>query len=350
MTNLNIWNILHHFGLDHLEVYWTFKDESLFNKLGFDNSNNWRLDDYEIIKTEVYKYYYKIIFSKWWKNLFAYYKWKPKTKKQPVATKDYIVIYWTAFRLLEYEEVLGFLEYYLELKHCRRFDICIDLKINTDELLDNHFNEYKTWRDYRLSWNTLTRYFWELKNSKNKRQLIRVYNKIIDIFEKDKIDIYEDYLTFPNITRIELEVRPELAKVRDYKEVFDDVLLIWIFKNYLYKYTKIFEQIQGERITLYRAKNVKLNSEEFQSLFYKTWRLNHFIWSARTIYNLWFCPVRVLIWEWYILDKTKLALSVEKIEDMINKEKNLKVKARENYYFRNNISEILDNYYKYGKI
>lgn len=346
----NIENIIHHFGLDHLEVYWTFNDESLFEKLDFDNSNNWKLDDYEIIKSEVPRYYYKIIFSRYWKSLFAYYKWKPKSKEQPVATKDYIVVYWTAFKILEYEEVLWFLEWYLSLRHCRRFDICIDLRINIDELLKNHFNDYKTWRDYRKSWSTETRYFWELKNSKNKRQLIRVYNKIVDIFEKNKIDLYQDYLTFPNITRVELEIRPELAKVRDYKEVFDDALLIWILKNYLYKYTKIFEEIQGEKITLYRAKNVKLSSNEFQSVFYKTWRLNNFIWSARTIYNLWFCPVRVLIWEWYILDKTRLTLWVGTIEEMIKKEHDLKVQARENYYIRNNIHEILSNQYKYGKI
>ena len=56
-------------------------------------------------------------------------------------------------------------------------------------------------------------------NSKNKRQLIRVYNKIVDILVKKKIALYQDYLVEKNITRIELEIRPELAKVRNYKEV-----------------------------------------------------------------------------------------------------------------------------------
>jgi hypothetical protein len=65
-----------------------------------------------------------------------------------------------------------------------------------------------------------------LQNSKNKRQLIRVYNKILDIFEKNKIDLYQDYLTFPNITRIELEIRPELAKEINYKDAFNNILLV----------------------------------------------------------------------------------------------------------------------------
>jgi hypothetical protein len=348
MTNFK--KIIHHFWLDHLEIFWTFKNENIFNKLDFDNSNYSELDEYKITKNEVPKYKYKIIFNKNNYSYFAYYKWLPKSKKQPIATRDYIVIYSTAFKLLEYEEVLWFIEYYLNLKHCRRFDICIDLKINIDELLKNYFKKYKTGRDYR-KWNkTETRYFWELKNSLNKRQLIRVYNKNLDILEKKKIDLYQDYLTFNNITRIELEIRPELAKVRNYKEVFDDVLLIGIFKNYLYKYTKIFEQIEWEKITLYKSKNKILSSEDYQGIFYKTWRLKNFIWSSRTIYNLWFCPVRILIWEWYIKDKTKIALWIDKIEDLINKEREVKIRTRENYYIRNNINEILSNLYKYGKI
>jgi len=65
-----------------------------------------------------------------------------------------------------------------------------------------------------------------MKNSKNKRQLIRVYNKNLDIIQKQKIGLYQDYLLFDDITRIELEIRSELAKNRHYKELFDDALLI----------------------------------------------------------------------------------------------------------------------------
>jgi hypothetical protein len=123
-------------------------------------------------------------------------------------------------------------------------------------------------------------------NSKNKRQLIRVYNKIADILVKKKIALYQDYLVEDNITRIELEIRPELAKVRNYRDVFDNALLIGIFKNYLYKYSKVFEQIQGERITLFKAKKIKLNAEDYQSLYYKTQKKAMFVAYARTAYNL----------------------------------------------------------------
>jgi len=349
-NELNLKDILYNFGLDHLEIFGIFKDKKLFNKLDFDNSNYSEFYEYKIIKTEVPRYAYKIIFNKWDYSLFAYYEGLPKTEKQPVATKSYIVVYSTAFKLLEYEEILGFLEWYLILEHIRRFDIALDLKININNLLENYFAKPKTGREYKKSWNIETLYFWEVKNSKNKRQLIRVYNKLQDIIEKKKVALYQDYLTNENITRVELEIRQELAKNRNYKDLFDDVLLIGIFKNYLYKYTKIFEQIPWERITLYKSKTIKLDNEDYQSLAYKVVNINQFIGYVKNIYNQWFCPVRMLIWEWYIKDKTKLALGVDKIEGMINKEREAKIKARENYYIRNNIDEILSNLYKYGKI
>ncbi len=348
--NLKIETLIHHFGLDHLEVFWTFKDETIFEKLDFDNSNYSELDEYKVTKHEVYKYKYKMVFTKDDYTLFAYYKWLPKGEKQPIATKDYIVVYSTAFKLLEYEEVLGFLEWYANLRYCRRFDICIDLRIWIDHLLKTHFDPYKTWRDYRKSWKTETRYFWEMKNSKNKRQLIRVYNKNLDIIQKNKIALYQDYLIHDNITRIELEIRPELAKVRNYQDVFDDTLLIWMFKNYLYKYTKIFERIEWEKITLYRAKELKLPDEDYQGLYYRTQNLKTFIGWSRKIFNLWFCPVRVLIWSWYIQDRTKLALWIDTIEDLMNKEREVKVQARDNQYFRKYWGEVIDNLYKHGKM
>lgn len=344
---LNIENEIYHFWLDHLEVYGTFKEEKeLFDNLDFDNSNYWELDDYTFTKNEVKKFIYKIIFSKDNYSLFAYYKWIPRSEKQPVATKDYITIYSTAFKLLEYEEILWFLEYYIDLKHCRRFDICIDLKINIEILL-KYFINYETWREYKKNWKLETRYIWELKNSINKRQIIRIYDKNKDIIAKKKIKLYENYLTEKDITRVELEIRQELAKNISYKNIFDNYLLFWIFKNYLCKNTKLFDKIKIEKITLFKPK-IKLGSESFQSLYYKTQRKNIFLWHAKTIFNMWFCPVRILIWEWYVQEKTKIVLWIDKIEDLIAREKKVIEQAKEDRYIRNNLGEVLSNYYKYG--
>ena len=343
-------NIIHYFGLDHLEVYGTFKDETLFDKLDFDNSNYSELDEYKITKNEVNKYKYKIIFTKWEYSLFSYYKWIPKGEKQPIATKDYIVVYSTAFKLLECEEVLWFLQWYLDLKHCRRFDICIDLRIDIDELLVGYFEDYKTWRDYRKWSKTETRYFGEMKGRLNKRQLIRVYNKNLDIVQKKKIALYQDYLIEDHITRVELEIRPELARRVSYVDVFKDPLLLWILKNYLHKYTKIFDSIEWDKISLYQAPEIKLDPEEYQGIYYKNQRRGVFLGHAKAIYNVWFCPVRVLIAEWYIHDKTKIILGEENIDNIHQKEKKVIFQAKENKYVRNNIDWILNNLYKYGKV
>lgn len=344
--DFNIENEIHHFWLDHLEVYGTFKYESeLFDKLDFDNSNYGEIDDYTFTKNEVSKFKYKIIFTKDNYSLFAYYKWIPRSEKQPVWTKDYITIYSTAFKLMEYEEILWFLERYFDLKHCRRFDICIDLKVDIEELL-KYFNDYNTWREYKKSWKLETKYIWEVKNSLNKRQLIRVYDKYKDIVAKKKLKLYEDYLIEKSITRIELEVRQELAKNRSYKDVFDNSLLIWIFKNYLYKHSKIFDVIPAEKVTLYRPK-IKLDPEEFQSLYYKTQRKNIFLWHAKTVFNLWFCPVRVLIWEGYIQPKTERMLWSDLIQLMLEKEIELKNQARFNSYKRKDFENLLSNYPEY---
>ena len=65
---------------------------------------------------------------------------------------------------------------------------------------------------------------------------------------------------------------------------------------------------------------------------------------------MWFCPVRVLIWEWYIQDKTKILLWAETISDLHNIERDLKQRAKDEKYFRENIDEIINNLYKYGKV
>jgi hypothetical protein len=324
----DIQNEIIHFGLDHLEIYWTFKKESeYFDLLDFDNSNYCEFEDYTITKNEVPRYKYKIIFTSNDCTPFAYYKWRPKWEgSQNVDSKDYIVIYSTAFKLMEYEEICYFLEVNFDLLHCRRFDICIDLKTDINTIL-NYFGEYKTWREFKKSWETETRYIWEVRNYLNKRQIIRIYNKKKDLLIKRKTKLYEDYLDIDNVTRIELEVRQELARTKYYKNLFDNTLLIWIFKNYLYKHTKIFECIDWDKVKLPCRKKTILNDELLQDYYYKNYRKIILLWHARTIYKMWFCPVRILIWENLIQNNTKKFIWEEIINRLYNLEKSLKDKS-----------------------
>jgi len=342
---LNFQNDIIHFGLDHLEVYWTFKHEAeYFDLLDFDNSNYGELDNYCFTKNEAPKYKYKIIFTMDNYTLFAYYKWKPKDEKQAIWTKDYIVVYSTAFKLMEYEEIVWFIECYFDLNNCRRFDICIDLKTDTSTIL-SYFKEYKTGREYKKSWNIETKYIWEYNISLNRRQVIRIYDKKKDIIVKRKTKLYEQYLQLDNVTRVELEMRRELAKNIYYQDLFDDSLLIWIFKNYLYKHSKIFDCIDWDRITLYR-KIVKPSKEISQSLFYKNFRKSVFIWHAKSIYEMWFCPVKILIWEQLIQPTTKKLLFEDIVDSIEENERRLKADAISEFNKRKkkNLSSDQNNY------
>ena len=334
-----------HFWLDHLEVYGTCKYENdLFTSLDFDNSNYWEYDEYSFVKTEVPKFLYKIIFSKENYSVFAYYKWD---SSQTVKTKDYIVVYSTAFKLFEYEEILAFLQFNFILKHLRRFDICLDVLSPIGELLKD-FWELWTGREYKKSWEVETRYIWEVKNSQNKRQLIRIYNKLKDIVVKKKVKLYWNYFDYENVTRVELEVRQELAKNRTYEEVFDDSLLIWIFKNYLFKHTKLFEILEGDNVTLFKSKKNDIPPELIQGLYYKSQRKAVFIGHAKGIYKIGFCPVRILISEGLYQHETGLILWDDFLKEIKKREDFLKYQANQKKKVRNAKNKDFENLLSYS--
>jgi hypothetical protein len=54
----------------------------------------------------------------------------------------------------------------------------------------------------------------------NKRYIVRVYDKLKDIIEKKKTKLYQNYLLEESVTRVELEIRPELAKNISYEKLF----------------------------------------------------------------------------------------------------------------------------------
>ena len=56
--------------------------------------------------------------------------------------------------------------------------------------------------------------------------------KKIDILKKGKNELYQDYLLEQDVTRIELEVRRELAKNFSLEELFVDENLLGLLKNY----------------------------------------------------------------------------------------------------------------------
>lgn len=324
----NIEEYLYHFGLDHLEIYWTFKDE-LFIESHLVKIIAW----YEIERFyNIPNYHYKIIFKKDWETIFAYYQW---LRVQTIPTKDYVVIYSTWFRLILEEEIKFFLlQFYLW--KVKRFDIASDLLIDIDSVLWEFKELTQKWATFNgPNWEIETQYIWDKKKT-NKRQLIRIYNKIKDTQNRKKNNLYQDYLTQPHVTRVELEVRSELAKNRNYLDLFDVQILLWILKNYLYKHTQLFESLPWEKITLYQKEYREISKDDFQATFYRDQRRKVFIWHAKSIFWMWYCPVRILLWESLIQNDTKKFLDKDIVEIIWELEITLK---RDEQFKRNEISE-----------
>ena len=345
----DIKNNVIHFWLDHLEFYAECKHEvQLFSALDFDNSNVGELEDYVYFKTEVRNYKYKIMFLYEWYPVFAFYKW---SKDANIATKDYLVVYGTAFKILAETDIRYFVEWYFEnISHLRRFDLCLDLPYFIMDIL-SFFPHYKwKWAVFNdENGDIATQYFWEKQKGKNKRHIIRVYNKILDLVQSKKIKLFRDYFQFDCVTRTELEIRAELARNISYEDIWKKEVQQAIFKNYLSKRTELFNFIPYEKMSLFKKKEIDIDSEEYQSLYYKTQRKNIFLGHAKTIYNLWLCPVRVLIWEWYIQPKTASIFWLDIIEHLWVMER----KIKQEFYLRKqkirDFQNLLDNSPEYEK-
>ncbi len=343
----NLESHIFHFGLDTLEIYGTFKDE-LFIASNEVKIINW----FYIRRLKIDKYMYKILFFKdeydfkeSQNTLFAYYKW---ISQQAIATLDYLVVYSTGFRLLSEDRILYFLDQFYLWK-TKRFDIAVDIDIEISKILETFSKLSQRWATFNGQNGEIeTRYIWEKQKTKNKRQIIRIYNKIADILAKRKNDIYSDYLLNNHMTRVELEVRSELAKNIDYMDLFNSTILLWILKNYIYKHSKIFEELPWDKTTLYVKRYEKIDPELYQSTYYRDKRRKIFLWHAKLIYNLWYCPVRSLISEWLIKESTLKSIWIENFKELLDKEKIARELAKEEKYCRENLEDILHNYYKYG--
>lgn len=318
-----------HFGLDYLSIYWTCKFEEDFSVLNYTNSNYWEIDGYVYVKNKIDKYLYWITFSKDNYPVFSYVKWD---SAQSIPSFDCITVYWVAFKMLSIDEILNFLEWNFDLLRTKRFDICMDLEVNIVNVLKK-FKELKQkwWTINWRWWIVETQYFWNPSRSKNRRSVVRVYNKIADLKWSKKEKLYWDYLLKSNITRVELEVRRELAQNIHYSFLFDEIKLKGIFKNYLRLKTNIFDNICEEKISLYR-KSKDITDEQKQGIYYKNLYKIAFNGYAKNIMRAWTCPVRLLIWEWLIQDSTKIELWKDNVNYLGREERVIKKK----YLYSNN--------------
>lgn len=252
----NILKNIYHLGLDEIEIYCSFpmKEDIIleFQRNGYMPFNIW-VFEVDVIDKGIKSYRYKLIFSKDKNDMFAFYQWK---KNGAVFTKDYLCIYSTWIRVLWLPEVLKIIQEYfiIDYKHpyLSRFDICVDILIPIKDVLKKFKIINQTGAEfYDNNWWVQTKYIGKKKETENRNSLIRIYDKIADIKVKNKYDIFSDYLKYPHVTRVELEIRQNFAKNITLEEIVVEDNLKSIIAQYVGKHSELFEKISDIKISLY---------------------------------------------------------------------------------------------------
>ena len=136
--------------------------------------------------------------------------------------------------------------------------------------------------------------------------LVRVYDKIADILQKEKQLHYTNYLKQDFVTRIEIEFRTELLKFLQIEQLLNKNYLFSIFTNYISKKTPLFDKIKDKKINKFQRISKKVDIDELKyNKIVKNRYVNTFLWYANKFLLLWSCPVDVLIQNSIIKDLTK---------------------------------------------
>lgn len=309
---------IYHLGLDELELYCTFpmKEDIIleFQRNGYMSFKIW-IFEVDVIDKGIKWYRYKLIFSKDKHDMFAFYQWK---KNGAVFTKDYLCIYSTWIRVLWLPEVLKIIQEYFVIDYkypyLIRFDISIDILLPIKEVLRKFKIINQSGAEfYDNEWWIQTKYIGKKKETENRNSLIRIYDKIADIKVKDKYDIYSDYLAYSHMTRVELEVRQNLAKNITLEEIVVEDNLKSIVAQYVWKHSESFDKISDIKICLYKKikkEDIFLTRKEIR----KTRKMKMFLGLAKSLQEHHICPVEELLINW-IFDH-KVTFLVEKIKEV----------------------------------
>lgn len=306
---------IYYFWVDYIEVYWKLKRLHEINFwIWFNDGNRKNIFPwFEVRKeTKVTNYEYKIVFNYKWIDCYAYHVWQ---ENGAVTTEDYLAVYWIAFVLFEnLAEIIDFINSELNVTWLRRFDLTTDILFDIKQIHKEFWKLKQKWSIFfDENWDIQTFYIWEKKKKNNRYKLLRVYNKKDDILLKQRQKYYPDYLKKNYVTRIEIEIRSELAKNCTLNSLLDRWYIFDMFLTYIAKYTDIFNWFKYKETRLNQI-NKKVSIENLKSDQYlKSKYVNIFRWYAKTILEIWWCPVDILLRENLISDNTKkdIALSIK---------------------------------------
>lgn len=287
----NIFN----FSIDYLEVYGEFNSvRDIAQWLDSDNSNYRNFEWFEVtLDDNIRNYEYKLTFFKKGVPCFGVYRWIKINEY--IETKDYVCFYWSAFSVLWDKYILEFIRNYIAFERIKRFDLCMDITIPITEVLENFKDIKQIGSKFLWAWGQVETVYIGQKKRTNKQTLIRIYNKIADIYAKWKQNLMAEYLLREHITRIEIEFREEISCNIPFESLYDKSYLIDIFYSYIEKHTTLFKGIPYEKIYLKRLKK-DFDPESVETTRLVPWRHRKlFMWYAKRILGMVSCPVDILL-------------------------------------------------------
>ncbi len=309
---------IYNFWVDYIEVlgtlnklneinFWIWEHEG--NKYTLFPGFKLRRDD------RVTNYAYKIIFTYKEVDCYAYHVWQ---ENWAITTVDYMAVYGTAFTLFpELSEIVHFIESEMSISKLRRFDLATDVLFNIKDIHKGFRQLNQKWSIFfDEQWKVQTFYIWEKKKANNRYKLIRVYNKKDDILVKKRQKLFPDYLKQKDVTRVEVEIRAELAKTCTLNSLLDRSYMFDLFLTYISLHTKMFSWFKYE-VTRLNQVNKKVSIEDLKVDEYLRERyVSIFIWYGKAIIEMWGCPVDILLRKWHLSDDTTkdIALSIRNWE------------------------------------
>jgi len=325
-------------NLDHLELYFKspfiFKEE--YNFQYYINESNtssayikyWDLElQYKIITPKNYLKWFT--FSLIYKNkiidAFNIAFWDEgrdiKTRSKITIYASFMVIYWNEFIYKMIEDLF----LVKKIEDLRRFDIACDIPENKQKLIKHFKWNPTTELNFNKDKNEFeTYYFW---SRKNKKILIRIYDKVLDTFKKQKQFLY-DFSENDNVTRFEIEFwsveinninhRLDKEKRLTYKNILlDKKLLRDLFFSRAIKYNTFFSwnEFKEYKIKYIAPKIVDLRDYflEFNKLP-KWWKKNWIGTSKRMVETIWIFEFLKLIY-----DDFEDLKGTQKLLDCLNK-------------------------------
>lgn len=311
----DIRNNIFNFCIDYLEVYWELNwIRELATGLDSDNSNFSHFEDFTVTYDDnIRNYEYKLTFFK--DNVPCFWVYRGLMINNFVETKDYVCFYGSAFRVLWEQYILDFIRDNIAYEKVKRFDLALDITLPIKDILSEFKDIRQTWSKFFWAGGTIETVYIGQKKRTNKQTLIRIYNKIADIYAKEKQRLLAEYLNHEHVTRIEIEFREEISCNIDILKFYDRKYLLDVFYSYISKHTDIFKDIEYERIYLKRLKK-DFDPESVDSSRMIGDKYRKMFKSYATKILKYSCPVDILLRHDLISDTTQrdIVLSIQNWE------------------------------------